>query len=76
MAQVLVRNLPDQVVGAFKRRAREHGVSLEQELRDVLTAAARPVADRVDVAARLRTMTLPGPQSDSTQLIREDRDRR
>jgi plasmid stability protein len=40
MAQLLVRNLPDDVKTRLKERARRHGSSLEQEARDVLTAAA------------------------------------
>ncbi len=76
MAQVIVRNLDDEVVVALKRRARRRGRSLEQELREILSRAAR--ADRVglvDEALRIRAMT-PGCLSDSTALIREDRDRR
>ena len=38
----MVRNLDDGVVAALKRRAQLHGQSLEHELRDILTAAARP----------------------------------
>jgi plasmid stability protein len=42
VAQVIVRDLDDGVVAALKRRAALHGQSLEQELRDILTAAALP----------------------------------
>lgn len=76
MAQVIVRNLDDEVVATLKRRAERHGHSLEQELRDILSRAARP--DRTELLAetlRIRAMT-PGVLSDSTELIREDRDRR
>ena len=41
MAQVIVRNLDDQVVATLKRKAELHGCSLEQELRDILSKAAR-----------------------------------
>ena len=41
MAQVLIRQLDDQVVAALRARARARGVSLEQSLRDLLTATAR-----------------------------------
>ena len=40
MGQVLVRNLDDRVIDSLKTRAALKGCSLEQELRDVLTAAA------------------------------------
>ena len=74
MAQVLVRNLDDEVVERLRQRARREGRSLEQKLREILTAAARP--DREEILAemdRIRAMTPQVPQTDSTELIREDR---
>ena len=77
MAQVLVRNLDDDVVRALKAKAKLHGQSLEQELRLVLARAARPTAaERLELADRIRAMTRGGPQSDSTLLVRADRDSR
>ncbi len=78
MAQVIVRKLDDQVFATLKRKAELHGCSLEQELRDILSKAARLTKDeRVALAKRLRAMTPPGvAQTDSAQLIREDRDAR
>ncbi len=78
MAQVIVRNLDDQVVAALKRKAKLHGCSLEQELREILSQAARPTPEeRVVIAARIRAMTPAGvAQTDSTELIRQDRDSR
>jgi plasmid stability protein len=78
MAQVLVRNLDVRVVEGLKRKAALHGHSLEQELRDILAESARWSADeRVAAARRIRAMTPAGPkQTDSTALIREDRDNR
>ncbi|GAA0603342.1 hypothetical protein GCM10009416_46260 [Craurococcus roseus] len=40
MAQVLVRDLPDETVARLKERAAEAGRSLEAELRDILNQAA------------------------------------
>ena len=75
MAQVLVRNLDDQVVTALRRKAELHGHSLEQELRLTLTAAARLTpAERVALARRIGSLTPTDvEQSDSTELIRQDR---
>ena len=57
MAQVLVRNLDDQVVMALRRKAELHGHSLEQELRLALTAAARMTPEeRVALARRIRRL--------------------
>lgn len=42
MAQLLVRNLDDDLVRDLKRRAGEHGVSVEEEHRRILREALRP----------------------------------
>ncbi len=78
MAQVLVRNLDEQVVAVLRRKAELHGHSLEQELRITLTAAARlSPAERVALARRVRGLTPANvPQTDSTELVRQDRDTR
>jgi plasmid stability protein len=36
MGQVLIRNIPEGLIEAYKTKARLHGTSLEQVLRDVL----------------------------------------
>ena len=42
MANVTIRNLEDEVVERLKARAKTHNRSLEAELREILTTAARP----------------------------------
>jgi plasmid stability protein len=55
MGQVLVRNIDDEVIASLKLRAELRGKSLEQELRDILSAAAPLTADeKVTVSKRLR----------------------
>lgn len=39
MAQLLVRNLDDDVKAKLQRRARQHGRSTEEEVRDILRSA-------------------------------------
>lgn len=77
MAQVLIRNLEEHVVEALKKRAAAEGKSLEQSLRDLLRDAAVPeVARRLAIIDRIRAMAPPSrQQSDSTRLVRQDRDR-
>ena len=41
MAQLLVRNLEDDVKAKLKRRARRHGRSTEEEVREILRSAVR-----------------------------------
>ncbi len=78
MGQVIVRNLDDHVIATLKRKAELHGCSLEQELRNILSAAARLTKEeRFAVAKRISEMTPANvKQTDSTELIREDRDTR
>ena len=43
MAQLVVRNLPDDVKGRLRRRADRHGRSLEAEVRDILGKVPEPM---------------------------------
>lgn len=76
MAQVLVRNLPDDVVEKLRARAARHGRSLEAELRSVLEEVATADLTALREQSRAIRKKLEGRyRSDSTALIREDRDR-
>lgn len=77
MATLTIRNLDGQVVERLKSRARENNRSLEAESREILAAAARSatLAEFRAAARRISAMTPDVPQTDSTELIREDRDR-
>ena len=79
MAEIRVRKVEDWVIGWFRSQAKKHGKSLEGELRQVLIEAAQrrkqEIAD--DLRADLKQLEDKfGTFSDSTQLIREDRDNR
>jgi plasmid stability protein len=52
MANVIVRNLPDEVHRALRARATANGRSTEAEIRDILEAAVRP-AQRVRLGSLL-----------------------
>lgn len=41
MAQLVVRNLDDEIKAKLQRRARLHGRSTEEEVRDILCSAVR-----------------------------------
>ena len=43
MAQLVVRNLPDDVKERLRRRADRHGRSLEAEVRDILGKVPEPM---------------------------------
>lgn len=54
MAQLLVRNLDDDVKERLRRLAERHGRSLEQEVRAILTGAAlEPAAAEPGLGARI-----------------------
>jgi antitoxin FitA len=76
VAQVLIRNIPDAVIEAHRARAKAHGCSLEQELRDLIERAAPYTPEeRLAAAEWFQRQTPPGERSDPATLIREDRDR-
>lgn len=78
MGQVLIRNLDDDVIAAYREAAERNQRSLEAELRDVLqkfkpfTAARRE--DALRRLAEIRAMTPDVPQTPSEILVREMRD--
>ena len=77
MASVTIRNLEDEVVARLKDRAKANKRSLEAELREILTRSAGAMTRKelIAFAKRIAAQTPDVPQTDSTQLIREDRDR-
>ena len=77
MAQLLVRNVPLDVIDALKRRAQSHGRSAEAEHRLILQQALTEGRGEFRTrAAALRLATQGRIRGDSAELIREDRDRR
>jgi antitoxin FitA len=76
MAQVLIRDLDPKLVARLKDRAREHGRSLEAELRAILEAAVQTdIGDVKALAARIRRRLAGRVHGDSADLIAEDRRR-
>ncbi|MEQ1656749.1 MAG: Arc family DNA-binding protein [Nitrospira sp.] len=77
MAQVLVRQLDSEVVGRLKKRAKEHGRSLQSEVKTILEEA---VPDYEAAWKRIEGFRKHLKKSgrtfgDSTALLRADRDR-
>jgi plasmid stability protein len=77
MASVLVRDLDPAVIERLKARAQEHGRSLQKELKAVLEQAASQGtwAEARSSIERVRKRFAGREFSDSTELIREERDR-
>jgi antitoxin FitA len=78
MAQVLIRNLDDELVDAYRAAAKREGRSLEAQLREALWAMQPLTSERVAriqaEADRIREMTPDVPQTPSEVLIRQIRD--
>ncbi|MBU4337617.1 MAG: plasmid stabilization protein [Actinobacteria bacterium] len=68
MAQILIRNLPDDVKEGLRQRAERHSRSVEAEAREILSAAVTvdPVLAWLDDSEQLRRqlggVTLPVPE--------------
>jgi plasmid stability protein len=77
MSTLTVRNVDDEVVAALKARAKRNKRSLEAEVRMLLRDAVDPNArpSLRDLADRIAALTPEVPQTDSTELVREDRGR-
>ena len=78
MGSLTVRNLNDNVIEALKVSAKENHRSLEAEVRYLLTQRVDGhlrIQDFRERTLRLTRMTADVPQTDSVELLREDRDR-
>ena len=75
MAQLLVRNLDDATVEMLKQRAKRHGRSLESEVRSIVRGAVEAGGDWRQQVEQVRALFEGRTFSDSSELIREDRER-
>jgi len=77
MASVLIRDLDDDVLNQLKAAAKAHGRSLQAEIHDVLHRAnTRNLAETRRLSERWLNRLRQSSPSDSTAMIRKDRDRR
>ena len=79
MSQILVRNVKPETLRRLKKQAARSGRSLQSEVKTILDRAAEePILDpraALELADRIRARFRGRKFSDSTELIREDRDR-
>ena len=72
MGQILVRNVSEWVIDAFKSRAKLNGTSLESEIRKLLEVnAPHTPAERAAAAAEIRSRTRGVAPSLTLDEIRE-----
>ena len=79
MGDILIRNLDDVVIAAWKKRAELHGRSLQAELHAELSQAVKTLrkAELIESMRRLReNVDMSKLDKQGWELIREDRDSR
>lgn len=76
MSQLLIRNLDEQTIDRLKELARRHNRSLQGEVKLILEEhAARPFDEPLVIAERWQSYFSGRTFSDSTDQLREDRER-
>lgn len=79
MGDILIRNLDDAVIAAWKKRADANGRSLQAELHAELSTAvkAQRKAELIERARKIRqSADMSKLDREGWELIREDRDSR
>jgi len=82
MADIVLRNLDDELKQRLRERAARHGRSMSAELRAIVAEAlvqpepADPIEEFKRLAARVRALSAGRPQTPSEELLRESRDER
>ena len=77
MANLLIRDLDDELLKQLKAAAKAHGRSLQAEIHDALQrVGTRSLAETRRISARWLKRLGDRTFSDSATLIREDRDAR
>ena len=77
MAQILVRDLNETIVGRLKKRAADNGRSLQGEVKAILEEAANVYSaeEALSIAMAWQEKLSDRTFDDSTDLVREDRER-
>lgn len=78
MGTLTIRNLDDRIIETLKAQAKANHRSLEGEIRHALTQRADPLGRIEEFRGRTRdllSLTARREQTDSVELLREDRNR-
>ena len=80
MPDVLVRNIEDSILEKLKDRANQNGRSLQKELkilfRSIVEENETKILSDEETAAKIKKSLIGGNFSDSTEMIRENRQNR
>lgn len=74
MADIFVRNVDDDAVARLKKKAEAAGKSMNELVREVLHAAAKPSKEEAWAAADRIRAKIGKVSGNSTEIIREWRD--
>ena len=78
MGTLIIRNLDDQVIERLKARAKANHRSLEGEVRYLLTQQTdrlTKIAEFSERTQQILSLTVDTHQTDSVEMLREDRSR-
>ena len=76
MVDILIRNVDKDIARRLKEKAAAKGTSVNETAREALAVYVKPSRkELIEESRRIRAMS-PYSDIDSTELIREDRDRR
>ena len=76
MAQILIRGVSAETLRRLKARAKRHQRTVQQEVKEILDeAAAMSMPDAQRLSEEWQTRLAGQKHSDSTDLIREERNR-
>lgn len=74
MARLVIENLDEDVIARLEERAAARSQSLAQAVKEIILGAVPARTEASSAFRRIRSMTPPGPQQDSTAVIRQMRD--
>jgi len=72
-----IKDVPNDLAGALRERAKQNHRSLQGELMDIIETAVRPRPFRaLAMWKQAQALGLKAPSGESARMIRRDRDRR
>ena len=74
MADILIRNLDDDLARRLKEKAKAKGVSVNESAREAIAAYVKPSKEEARAAAEAFRKRIGKVSGDSTEIIREWRD--
>lgn len=74
MARLVIEDVDDEILARLKDRAAARSQSVAEMVKDIIVRAIPSHDAASDAFRRIRALTPPVPQTDSTDIIRQIRD--